>query len=99
MCRGRTFKSAAAVLLTCAAASAGGLATAQQNFPSKPVRLITSPAGGGADFLVRLLSPGLSQGLGQPAIVDNRPTNVGSEAAAVSPPDGYTVLMGAPGLW
>jgi tripartite-type tricarboxylate transporter receptor subunit TctC len=73
--------------------------TAQaQVYPAKPVRLIVPyPAGGGTDFFARAVGAQLSQQLGQPVVIDNRPgaaTIIGAEAAAKSAPDGYTLLLG-----
>lgn len=69
-----------------------------QNWPSKPIRYIVPfPPGAFNDTLGRTLSAELSKTLGQPMVVDNRPGGnsiIGTEAAAKSPPDGYT-LFGA----
>ena len=66
-------------------------------YPGKPVRVIVPyPPGGGNDTLGRLFAAKLADRLGQPFIVENRPgagTMIGTEAAAKSPPDGYTVLL------
>jgi tripartite-type tricarboxylate transporter receptor subunit TctC len=67
------------------------------SYPSKAVRIIIpfSP-GGGADNLARTLQPALSSALGQPLILDNRPgasSIIGTELAARSAPDGYTMLL------
>jgi tripartite-type tricarboxylate transporter receptor subunit TctC len=68
-----------------------------QSFPTRPVRIIIPFAPGGpADFLMRLVGPKLSEAWGQPVILDNRGganQMLGSELAAKSPPDGYTLLM------
>jgi len=68
-----------------------------QVYPSRPVRLIVpAPAGGGYDLTARLISQVLSERLGAPFIVDNRPgagTNIGTETVAHAPPDGYTLLL------
>jgi tripartite-type tricarboxylate transporter receptor subunit TctC len=73
---------------------------AAQTYPARPVRLISSFAAGGPnDLLARLIGQWLSERLGQPFIIDNRPGaggNIGAEAAAKAPPDGYTLLMVAP---
>ncbi|HZE61613.1 MAG TPA: tripartite tricarboxylate transporter substrate binding protein [Burkholderiales bacterium] len=74
-----------------------GSASAQQ-YPAKPVRMIVPfPAGGAADNVARVVARGLSDGLGQQVLVDNRPGGDGVIAANAllqSPPDGYTLLMG-----
>jgi len=72
---------------------------AGQEFPSKPIRVITSAAGGGNDITIRLIAPGLSNSLGQQVIVDNRNAIVAIEAVAKAPPDGYTLLITGSILW
>src|SRR5215470_12893334 len=68
-----------------------------QAYPTRPVRLIvTVPAGGSPDIVARMMGQWLSERLGQPIIVDNRPggpTNIGTEAAVRASPEGYTLLM------
>jgi tripartite-type tricarboxylate transporter receptor subunit TctC len=68
-----------------------------QNYPSRPIRIIVGfPPGGAADVTARLIGQWLSERLGQPFIVENRPgagTNIGTEAVAKSPADGYTLLL------
>ena len=68
-------------------------AVSAQSFPTKPIRLVTGAAGGGGDFLSRLIAPGFSNLLGQPVIVDTRPGNIGPEMVAKAVPDGYTLLL------
>jgi tripartite-type tricarboxylate transporter receptor subunit TctC len=68
-----------------------------QVYPSRPVRLIVpvAPAGAG-DILARLMGQWLSERLGQPFIIENRPgggNNIGTEAVVRSPADGYTLLL------
>jgi len=88
----------ASFLLPCAAwlMPAFGQPTAQP-YPTQPIRMIVAyPAGGGADALIRVLSPKLSEQLGQLVVVDNRPggnTAIGTHLAATSKPDGYTFLV------
>lgn len=69
-------------------------AASAQTYPNRPVRIVTSPAGGGNDFAARLIAQGLSGPLGQQVIVDNRAGGViPGEVAAKSKPDGYTLLV------
>jgi len=74
------------------------LQTFAQAWPSKPVRWVVAyPAGGGSDFLARQLSPQLAKQLGQTIVIDNRPGAagiIGTDNAAKSPPDGYTIVTG-----
>lgn len=81
-------------------AAAGTPALSQQGpYPNRPIKIIVPwAAGGGGDVLIRLMAPSLSQRLGQPIVVDNRPGaigTIGSLAAARSPADGYTLVYGA----
>jgi tripartite-type tricarboxylate transporter receptor subunit TctC len=73
------------------------LCAAAQAYPIKPVKLIIPyPAGGGADAAARLAADGLARALGQSFVVEQRPggnTLIGTEAAAKSAPDGYTLLL------
>jgi tripartite-type tricarboxylate transporter receptor subunit TctC len=68
-----------------------------QAYPARPVRIIAPfPPGGAASLVAHLLSPWLSERLGQPFVVENRPgavTNIGTEAVVRAPADGYTLLL------
>jgi tripartite-type tricarboxylate transporter receptor subunit TctC len=68
-----------------------------QRYPSRPVRIIvTVPSGGGNDIVARLIGQFLSERLGQPFIIENRPGaggNIGTEAAIRAPSDGHTLLL------
>jgi len=68
-----------------------------QAYPTRPVRVVVSfPAGGPGDILARLMGQWLSERLGQPFVVDNRPGaggNLGTETVVKAVPDGYTILM------
>ena len=79
-------------------ALASTLAFAQAPYPNKPIRMIVPFAPGGAsDFVARIVVQKLGDTLGQQIIVDNRAGasgNIGMEAAAKSPPDGYTIFLG-----
>jgi tripartite-type tricarboxylate transporter receptor subunit TctC len=87
------------LLAVIAAAAFAPDAPAQSSYPNRSIRFIVPyPPGGPTDLMARSLSGRLSEALGQTVVVDNRAGaggNVGAEAAAKSPPDGYTLLMGA----
>ena len=88
----------AGVMLAALAMVAPGFA---QEWPAKPLRVVVNfPPGGAADVLARALGLELTETLKQPLVVDNRPGangNIGAEAVAKSPGDGYTLLMSSGG--
>jgi tripartite-type tricarboxylate transporter receptor subunit TctC len=63
-----------------------------QNYPAKPIRIVCAAAGGGADFVTRIIANAISGPLGQPVVVENRPSNLTGELVARANPDGYTLL-------
>jgi tripartite-type tricarboxylate transporter receptor subunit TctC len=90
-------------LLACALALplAPQLAQAQDTFPSRPLRIVVPfAAGGGVDILTRVIAQHLSEAVKQPVTIDNRTGaggNVGVEAVAKAPADGYTLVMATTG--
>ena len=73
-----------------------------QNYPNRPVRIITAPTGGATDLVVRQIAHGLTGTLNQQVIVDNRGGAAGGVAAlavAKAPADGYTLLAYSSNLW
>ncbi len=83
-------------LLLCVAAAA---AFAQDAYPTKPVRILVAyPAGGANDIVARTIGQELAQDLGQAVVIENKSGaagTIGADAAAKSPPDGYTLFMAA----
>jgi len=91
----QTFSAVFTGIALAACAGAHGAA-----YPEKPVRVIVGlAAGGGTDITARIITQKLSDTLGQPFIVDNRPgagSMLGIELAAKAPPDGYTLIVVSP---
>ena len=89
----RTLLAAFAAALSLATAPA----VAQSGYPAKPLRFIVPfPPGGATDLITRVIAQKLSEQLGQPVVVENRPGAggaIGSELVAKAAPDGYTLLM------
>ena len=86
------------LIAVCLALAAAGPVWAQiENYPSKPVRLISPfPPGGSVDLVARLVAARLSENLGQQIVVENRSGasgNIGTELAARAAPDGYTLMV------
>ena len=93
----------ALLVLSAAAASAQDRSTGSgQAYPTKPIRLIVPfAAGGGSDFVGRLIGQKLTEQLGQTVVVDNRPgaaSLLGTQIAAQASPDGYTLLLADSGF-
>ena len=93
------FRFAAAIAFAVWALHASSVSA--QTYPTKPIRIIVPfVAGGAVDTLARMMGVKLSESLGQPVIVENRPGaggNVAADAVAKSPPDGYTILQNTNG--
>ena len=85
----------------CATTMLGADMAHAQTYPSKPIRIVTAQAGGGTDFVSRLIAQVLTDPLKQPVIVDNRGGNVSipAEIVANAAPDGHTLLIYAATLW
>ena len=92
----KTFAALLAAACT-ALACEPSIAQPAQKYPDKPIRFIVPfPPGGGNDILARMLAPKMSESLGQPVVIDNRAGaggNIGTDLAAKSPPDGYTIVI------
>lgn len=77
------------------------LAHAQDAYPSKSIKVVVPfPAGGATDILTRAITEKLSQKIGQPVVIENKPgagANIGVASVAKAAPDGYTLLMGSIG--
>ena len=79
--------------LACLAAVLCGSSAAAQDYPARPIRVITvTSAGGTSDIFMRALADEMHKGLGQPIVIENRPGgafNIGARACAEAAPDGY----------
>jgi tripartite-type tricarboxylate transporter receptor subunit TctC len=85
------------VLIASSITFAAAPASAQQDYPSRPIRLVVPyPPGGSNDFLARIYGPKIADMLGRQVVVDNRGggnTIIGNDVVAKAPPDGYTLLL------
>ena len=92
----------ALLALALAGAAFAPQAVLAQAWPAKPIKVIVNfPPGGAADQLARMVGQPLSEALGQPVIIENRGGaggNIGGDAVAKSPADGYTLLMSSGGM-
>ncbi len=70
-----------------------------QDYPSKPIRIVTSVAGGGSDFMARQIAQGLTASLGQPVTIDNRASATVGETGSKTAADGYTLTVQGASLW
>ncbi len=71
-----------------------------QDYPNKPIRIVTQLPGGGADFMSRLIGQGLAPALGQPVVIDNRPTGtIQGEVVSKATPDGHTLFVTGAIFW
>jgi tripartite-type tricarboxylate transporter receptor subunit TctC len=93
MKRAQVLRALAALTLAASSLASG------QAYPSKPIHFVVPyPAGGPLDTVARLLGQKVSESVKQPVVVENKPGaggNIGADFVAKSPPDGYTILMGA----
>jgi len=87
------------VIAVCAMVLGAGVASGQ-NFPNKPIRIVTSEAGGGNDVQARLIAQGLTGALGEQVIVENRPSGIiPGDIVSKAQPNGYTLLLYNNALW
>lgn len=93
--------SIVAGMVICCATAVMAAPASGQNFPSRPMRLLTTVAGGSADFATRVAAQGLSERLGQPAVVDNRggSTVIAAQIVINAAPDGYTLYGATTSVW
>jgi tripartite-type tricarboxylate transporter receptor subunit TctC len=87
------------IIAVCAMVLGAGVASGQ-NFPNKPIRIVTSEAGGGNDVQARLIAQGLTGALGEQVIVENRPSGIiPGDIVSKAQPNGYTLLLYNNALW
>src|SRR2546423_10324322 len=86
-----SYWTAASLLLL---ASAGAGVAHAQDYPTRPIRIVTATPGGGNDYLARIIAPALTAAVGQQVIVDNRASRLVGGIVARATPDGYTLGVG-----
>lgn len=93
-----TVRKLFAAAMLAAVASSPIIAAANDSFPDRPITIVVPfGAGGGTDVLGRMLAERMSEGLGQPVVVENKPGaggSIGTAYVAKAKPDGYTILLG-----
>jgi len=89
----------AAGLSSMAVVASGVGALYAQDYPARPVRIITAEYGGGTDFITRLLAQAISGPLGQNFIVENRGSALTAELVTKAQPNGYTLGVGGATIW
>src|SRR5687768_16042037 len=92
--RRRMHERKSAILIALIATAGADAAQAQDKYPVRPVRIVTSTPGGGNDFLARIVAPSFANAIRQQVIVDNRPSRLVGGIAARATPDGYTLVVG-----
>ena len=94
----KTMRIFSAVIAGCTVLGAG--AGHAQEYPSRLIKIVTAAAGGGSDFIARIVAQGIAGPLGQQIIIDNKGTGVlAGEAAVKAPPDGYTLTVQGGAFW
>jgi tripartite-type tricarboxylate transporter receptor subunit TctC len=87
-------RAATGLLVLCASAASS------QDYPVRPIRLVSPGPGGGADFAARFIAQGIAGPLGQQVVVENRPAGViPGQVVSKMPPDGYTLLLNGNSFW
>ena len=87
-----------AIAVGCTLLGAG--AVPAQEYPHRIIKIVTAAAGGGSDFIARIVAQGIAGPLGQQIIIDNKGTGVlAGEAAVKAPPDGYTLTVQGGAFW
>jgi tripartite-type tricarboxylate transporter receptor subunit TctC len=98
MTRSKALLGLLTIALSALAAPSG---QAQNSYPTKPIRLIVGyAAGGGTDLIARVIAGRMSEGLGQPVVIENKPgaqSIIAAQYVAKAAPDGYTLLLGPSG--